>query len=45
MVMLYFWDSKMMLSCLLLVCYETRIALFVYQPIKSLLGIYGLCTV
>ena len=29
-------DSEMVLSYLLLVCYEIRIVHFVYQPIKSL---------
>jgi len=39
------WDLEKVLSCLLLVCYETRIVHFVYQPIKSLPGICGVCTV
>jgi len=31
----YFRNSEMALSFSLLVCYETRIAHFAYQPIKS----------
>jgi len=38
------WDLKMALSYLLLVCYEIRFGRFVYQPIKSLLGICGVGT-